>query len=218
MKLYQIKDGVQIAIALLMTGSMAFAMQPTVSQDSQSLQTAVQSQEAKITQVEPQSPPNVQETAAETKIETPAPAPEKVATWEDNPQNCDQSKQYIAAEAPFNCIEKPQGTVVTATNSVPTATGSHTDWMAAAGISSQEYAAADYIISKESGWNHTVWNSAGSGAYGLCQALPANKMSTAGSDWQDNPITQLRWCNQYAKARYGGWWGAYNFWVANHYW
>lgn len=43
--------------------------------------------------------------------EQPAIEPEKPVTWESNPNNCDQSKQYIAAEAPFNCIDKPIATV-----------------------------------------------------------------------------------------------------------
>lgn len=96
--------------------------------------------------------------------------------------------------------------------------GSHADWMAAAGIAPSDYQAVEYIISHESGWRHTVWNGTGSGAYGLCQSLPASKMASAGSDYMTNPVTQLRWCDGYAKQRYGGWWGAYNFWVKNKWW
>jgi hypothetical protein len=43
-------------------------------------------------------------------------------------------------------------------------------------------------------------------------------MASAGSDWQTNPVTQLQWCTQYATDRYGGWWGAYNQWIANRWW
>lgn len=96
--------------------------------------------------------------------------------------------------------------------------GSKTDWMRAAGIAESEWGYVDYIISRESGWNPFVWNSGGSGAYGLCQALPGGKMSSAGADWETNPVTQLRWCNGYAVGRYGSWSGAYNFWVSNHWW
>lgn len=96
--------------------------------------------------------------------------------------------------------------------------GSKTDWMRAAGIAESDWGYVDYIIGRESGWNPFVWNSAGSGAYGLCQALPGSKMVSAGSDWETNPITQLRWCNGYAVGRYGSWAGAYNFWVSNHWW
>lgn len=94
--------------------------------------------------------------------------------------------------------------------------GDKTSIMAAAGISSSDYAYANFIISHESGWRPTAANP--SGAYGLCQALPGSKMATAGSDWATNPITQLRWCNGYAQTRYGGWAAAYNHWLAYHVW
>jgi hypothetical protein len=93
--------------------------------------------------------------------------------------------------------------------------GDKTAIMAAAGIPSSDYAYANFIVSHESGWRPTAANA--SGAYGLCQALPGSKMASAGADWQTNPVTQLRWCNGYA-ARYGGWGGAYNHWLANRNW
>jgi len=95
--------------------------------------------------------------------------------------------------------------------------GSHEDWMASAGISSKDYGYVNYIVIRESNWNPLARNSS-SGATGLCQALPGNKMASAGSDWATNPITQLRWCNQYAVGRYGSWAKAYQFWTANHWW
>lgn len=96
--------------------------------------------------------------------------------------------------------------------------GSHTDWMAAAGIAEADYGYVDYIISHESGWGPTKSNYSGSGAYGLCQALPATKMASAGADYMTNPITQLKWCNGYAVGRYGSWAAAYNFWITSHWW
>ena len=94
--------------------------------------------------------------------------------------------------------------------------GDKTSIMAAAGISSGDYAYANFIVSHESGWRPTAANP--SGAYGLCQALPGSKMSSAGADWATNPITQLRWCSGYAASRYGGWANAYNHWLAYHVW
>jgi uncharacterized protein YabE (DUF348 family) len=91
--------------------------------------------------------------------------------------------------------------------------------MVAAGINESDYGYVDYIISHEAGWGGTTrYNSSGSGAYGICQALPGSKMASAGSDWQTNPVTQLRWCSGYATGRYGSWSGAYSFWLRNHYW
>lgn len=89
--------------------------------------------------------------------------------------------------------------------------------MAAAGISASDYTYADYIISRESGWNAGSSNKS-SGAYGLCQALPGSKMNSAGSDWQTNAVTQMRWCNGYAIGRYGSWQNAYNTWITKHWW
>ena len=89
--------------------------------------------------------------------------------------------------------------------------------MSLAGINvAADYAYVDYIVKHESGWRPLARNP--SGAYGLCQALPGSKMASAGSDWETNPVTQLRWCNGYAKARYGGWAGAYNYWLSHKYW
>jgi resuscitation-promoting factor RpfB len=88
--------------------------------------------------------------------------------------------------------------------------------MALAGIAPGDYKYADYIISKESGWNPAARNA--SGAFGLCQALPGSKMSSAGADWATNPVTQLKWCNGYAVGRYGSWGAAYNHWLSAHSW
>lgn len=93
--------------------------------------------------------------------------------------------------------------------------GDKTAVMAQAGIAPGDYAYANFIVSHESGWRVTASNP--SGAYGLCQALPGSKMSSAGGDWQTNPITQLRWCSGYA-SKFGGWGAAYNYWLNHHYW
>lgn len=77
---------------------------------------------------------------------------------------------------------------------------------------------AAIIDSEGSGWDPTRWNTQGSGAYGLPQALPASKMASAGADWATNPYTQIRWARAYARSRYGGdcqawaWWQAHRSW------
>ena len=97
--------------------------------------------------------------------------------------------------------------------------------MALAGISPSDYQYADYIISNESGWCPTKAqgehycpavpdNAYTSAGYGLCQATPGSKMSSAGSDWATNPITQLHWCSGYANRAYGGWYNAYIHWMS----
>ncbi len=93
----------------------------------------------------------------------------------------------------------------------------HQSVMAAAGIDQNDYQAAEYIVSHESGWR-TEAREPHSGAFGLPQALPDIKMASAGSDWRTNPVTQLRWADQYARSRYGSWQKAQSFWQKKHYW
>ncbi|WP_166784320.1 lytic transglycosylase domain-containing protein [Cryobacterium gelidum] len=54
---------------------------------------------------------------------------------------------------------------------------------------------------KESGWNVNAYNSS-SGATGIPQALPGNKMASAGADWQTSPATQITWGLGYIASRY----------------
>ncbi|MFI6576990.1 transglycosylase SLT domain-containing protein [Nocardiopsis sp. NPDC050513] len=55
---------------------------------------------------------------------------------------------------------------------------------------------------KESNWNHTAQNPS-SGAYGIPQSLPGDKMASHGDDWRTNPATQIAWGIDYIKGRYG---------------
>jgi hypothetical protein len=71
------------------------------------------------------------------------------------------------------------------------------------------------IVTRESGWNYQATN-AGSGAYGLVQALPGSKMASAGADWRTNPATQIKWGLNYMNSRYDSPCGAWEFWQANN--
>ncbi|UZI29036.1 transglycosylase SLT domain-containing protein [Streptomyces sp. VB1] len=71
------------------------------------------------------------------------------------------------------------------------------------------------IVNHESTWNYRASNPS-SGAYGLMQALPGHKMSSAGADWQTNPATQIKWGLSYMDNRYGSPCGAWSFWQANN--
>jgi len=71
------------------------------------------------------------------------------------------------------------------------------------------------IVDHESSWNYQADNPT-SDAYGLVQALPGSKMSSAGADWATNPATQIKWGLGYMNDRYGSPCGAWNFWQANH--
>ena len=86
-----------------------------------------------------------------------------------------------------------------------------------AGIDPSDWEYVDYIIYHESRWKPRVKNQL-SGAYGLCQSLPAGKMSSAGKDYRDNAVTQLKWCHDYAQSRYGSWEQAQQFWARKKWW
>ena len=137
------------------------------------------------------------------------------ATYEiETKDGVEVSRVKIASVTTLEAIKQ----VVVVGTKVSLPAGSHTDWMAAAGIAASDYGYVDFIVGHESGWSPTKSNYGGSGAYGLCQSLPASKMSSAGGDYMTNPITQLKWCNGYAVGRYGSWAGAYSFWTSHKWW
>lgn len=93
--------------------------------------------------------------------------------------------------------------------------GSHEDWMAAAGISPSDYGYVNYIISHESGWRTNASN----GRYfGLYQTKKATLENACGANWANDPVCQLRSATNYANSRYGGWASAYNRWRAQGWW
>ena len=65
------------------------------------------------------------------------------------------------------------------------------------------------LWSRESSWNIRALN-AYSGAYGIPQAVPGSKMSSAGPHWQTSARTQILWGLRYIKVRYGSPEGAWN--------
>jgi len=82
-------------------------------------------------------------------------------------------------------------------------------------VPSGQFQCFSNIVDHESSWNYKATN-ASSGAYGLFQALPGTKMSSAGADWQTNPATQIKWGLGYMNDRYGSPCEAWSFWQANN--
>lgn len=76
------------------------------------------------------------------------------------------------------------------------------DMVKARGWSEDEFACLVALWNRESGWRVNAHNKS-SGAYGIPQALPGKKMASAGSDWQTNATTQIKWGLGYIKGRYG---------------
>lgn len=70
------------------------------------------------------------------------------------------------------------------------------------GFADSQFGCLDRLWTKESNWRWNADNPSSS-AYGIPQALPGSKMSSAGADWATNPETQIKWGLGYIKARYG---------------
>jgi hypothetical protein len=65
-----------------------------------------------------------------------------------------------------------------------------------------QFSCLNSLWTLESGWNIYAENPT-TGAYGIPQALPGDKMASAGPDWQSDPTTQIRWGLDYIQATYG---------------
>ncbi len=78
------------------------------------------------------------------------------------------------------------------------------------GFASDEFGCLDSLYESESGWRVDADNPTSS-AYGIPQALPGEKMASAGTDWATNPVTQIRWGLGYIEDRYGSPCGAWSF-------
>ncbi len=76
------------------------------------------------------------------------------------------------------------------------------DMVMARGWDQSEFDCLVALWNKESHWNVYAHNK-NSGAYGIPQALPGEKMATAGADWATNPATQITWGLGYIGGRYG---------------
>jgi hypothetical protein len=77
------------------------------------------------------------------------------------------------------------------------------------GWSSSQFSCLDPLWAHESGWSVSAFN-AGSGAYGIPQAVPGSRMASAGPDWQTDAVTQIRWGLEYIRDTYGSPCGAWD--------
>jgi hypothetical protein len=106
-----------------------------------------------------------------------------------------------------------QPTAAVTTFAAPVASGSPQQiaeaMLGSFGWSSSQFSCLDPLWAHESGWSVTAYN-AGSGAYGIPQALPGSRMASAGPDWQTSAATQIRWGLEYIKGTYGSPCGAWD--------
>nr|WP_243896745.1 G5 domain-containing protein [Actinomyces bowdenii] len=80
--------------------------------------------------------------------------------------------------------------------------------MAGYGWNDSEFSCLVSLWNRESNWNYQAENPS-SGAYGIPQSLPGDKMAAAGADWRTNPTTQITWGLGYISERYGSPCGAW---------
>jgi hypothetical protein len=70
------------------------------------------------------------------------------------------------------------------------------------GWDDDQFGCLDSLWDRESHWNVHADNPYSS-AYGIPQALPGSKMASAGPDWADSAVTQIKWGLGYIQDRYG---------------
>lgn len=137
----------------------------------------------------------------------------------------DQQLQSKAAEkarlAAIEAAKKPAVSKVVQ-SIVPTAqaaTSPHMEWMAQAGIPQSDWGYVEFIVSRESGWRpcsfYPSQNDCNARPVNACGLVMQNPCGKIPGDWRD-PIAALRWQKGYVQARYGGYAGAYNYWLIHH--
>ena len=138
----------------------------------------------------------VEEASVAAVVATPEPTPAPT------PKSTVMSTQHIAS----------------ASQTAPS--GTHQDWMAAAGIPESDWGYVDWIITRESGWRPSAVNPYG--CIGLGQNCPDKNgnlwLVAACPNWQSDPVCQLRRFTVYAQGRYGGWAQSVITWQRQGWW
>ncbi|WP_437772378.1 hypothetical protein [Arthrobacter sp. KNU40] len=147
--------------------------------------------------------------ATPTPSQAPAPAPAAVAAQAAAPAAPVAPPAPVAPAAPAApaapvAVDDPSGAQAYAASILPSY-----------GWGQGEMSALITLWNKESDWRTTATNSS-SGAYGIGQSLPAEKMASEGADWQTNYQTQIRWGLNYIKERYGSPSAAWSFHLAHN--
>lgn len=132
-----------------------------------------------------------------------------------------QEAERIAAAARLEAAKPKVVAAAAPAPAKPSPSGTKYDWMRAAGIPESDWPAVDSIVRRESGWDPCAYypgrsncNANPTTACGLAQSLPCGKQAKYGH-WTD-PVANLKWQYDYVRGKYGGYWGAYRFWNANH--
>jgi hypothetical protein len=112
--------------------------------------------------------------------------------------------ELLSSRRPYSGRHRKVAFAVPATPAAVTATtAGRTPQSYAEGlVGSGQYGCLYDLWMRESGWRPDATNP-GSGAYGIPQSLPGDKMASAGADWQTNPYTQVKWGVKYLRDTYG---------------
>ncbi|MDH6577842.1 lytic transglycosylase domain-containing protein [Kitasatospora sp. MAP5-34] len=209
-----------VALALPQDSSSAVAAVPqTVATSSVASSAATEAQQLAATEAKSFADAQAKAQAdaqakaqAEAKAQADAAAKAKAEAAAQAQAQADANagaKAQAAAKAKADAASRSQQRAVL--NATPAAPSGSPQQIAAQIVPASQLQCFDNIVQRESGWNVTATNPS-SGAYGLVQSLPGNKMAAAGSDWQTNPATQIKWGLSYMNATYGSPCGAWAFW------
>ena len=144
---------------------------------------------------------------------TPAPAEVSVA-----PQAAEPAPAPVQAPAPAPepaPAPAPAPAPVVAVNDPAGAQAYAASQLASYGWGPDQMQCLKTLWTKESDWTTTATN-ASSGAYGIVQSLPAEKMASAGADYLTNYRTQINWGLNYIKQSYQSPCGAWNFHLSHN--
>jgi hypothetical protein len=142
--------------------------------------------------------PQAAEPAPATKA-APAPTPKSAPAPKPAPKRAPAPKP-----APVVAVNDPAGAQAYAASKL----GSY-------GWAPDQMQCLKTLWTKESDWTTTATNPS-SGAYGIVQSLPAEKMASAGADYRTNYRTQINWGLNYIQERYQSPCGALNFHLSNN--
>jgi hypothetical protein len=124
-----------------------------------------------------------------------------------------QQRAVKQAGTPLNAHQVSGGELVTVKAADPRDIAR--SMLGAYGWSSDQFSCLDSLYVSESNWNPSAENPY-SGAYGIPQSLPADKMASAGPDWRTNPATQIEWGLEYIRDSYGSPCSAWSFKQSNN--
>ncbi len=137
--------------------------------------------------------PNRPATPEAPPVPAPAPAPAPVP-GPSNPPN-------PAPQPPSPAPAPPPPPPAAPVNDPAGAQAYASSLMAGYGWGSGEFRCLVDLWNRESNWLTSAMNPY-SGAYGIPQSLPGDKMAAAGSDWRTNYRTQIHWGLSYISQRY----------------